>query len=118
MRTWPRILLAVFLLTGLLRVEAPAHGAGDHTHAGEERVRSGEANVPKASDVEPVAAVAPVAPGDFEQLLDARLRPLEGEVRKLREAVERPGLAEIVGGVGWIAGLAALAYAWKRRGRG
>jgi nickel transport protein len=45
-----------------------------------------------------------------------KIEDLTAEIRRLRLEAERPGLAEIVGGIGWIVGiLGALAYLKSRR---
>jgi nickel transport protein len=45
-----------------------------------------------------------------------KIEDLTSEVRRLRREAERPGLAEIVGGIGWIVGiLGALAYLKGRK---
>ncbi len=45
-----------------------------------------------------------------------KIEDLTAEIRRLREEAQRPGLAEIVGGIGWIVGiLGAAAYVKSRR---
>ncbi len=49
---------------------------------------------------------------DMEALVDAavkaRLAPLRAEISRLRAASERPGITEIIGGTGYIIGLAGI----------
>lgn len=59
-------------------------------------------------------------PSDIEEALDRKLAPLVAEVRRLRQAEERPGFTEILGGIGYIVGLAGLAayLAYRKKGKG
>jgi len=59
-------------------------------------------------------------PHDIEEALDRKLAPLVAEVRRLRQDMERPGLTEILGGIGYIVGLAGLAayLAYRKKGKG
>jgi nickel transport protein len=48
---------------------------------------------------------------DVERALARRLEPIEDAIQDLRRQVQRPGLTEILGGIGWIVGLAG-AFLW------
>jgi cobalt/nickel transport system permease protein len=53
-----------------------------------------------------------------EKAVDEKLRPLRREVAALRQAAQRPGVTEILGGIGYIIGLMGLALYFKyRRGK-
>lgn len=73
-------------------------------------------------DTEPALSPSPTAqPGvaapDLEALLDRKLAPIKRELAALRDT--GPGLAEVVGGLGWIMGLVGVyAYRQSRRGPG
>lgn len=47
----------------------------------------------------------------MERIVRAQLKPVNESLRQLRQAAERPGLTQIVGGLGYIVGLAG-AYMW------
>lgn len=68
------------------------------------------------------AAEAPQPPGAGEEALAEEARrkidDLTKELRRLREEARRPGLTEIVGGIGWIVGILGLiAYLKSRKKR-
>ncbi len=80
-----------------------------------------------AAPAAPAAASAPVVvPGgnlgqeELAGLLREELAPLKAQLARLAAAQERAGVREVVGGLGWIAGLFGLAAWWagRRRGRG
>lgn len=48
-------------------------------------------------------------------VLEEKLAPLRRELRRLREAAERPGLTEVLGGIGYIVGLLGLAAYMRHR---
>jgi len=48
---------------------------------------------------------------DVERALAKRLEPIEDAILDLQRDLEKPGLTEILGGVGWIIGLAG-AFLW------
>ncbi len=58
-----------------------------------------------------------------EEAFDARsdegtrlkIESLSKEIEKLREEAERPGLVEIIGGIGWIMGILGIAAYMKSR---
>lgn len=62
----------------------------------------------------------PALPDKLDEALDRKLAPLVAEVRRLRKAQERPGITEILGGIGYIVGLAGLAayLAYRKKGKG
>ncbi len=49
----------------------------------------------------------------MDAALEARLGPIRRELAELR--TRRPGMTEIVGGIGWLAGLAGAALYFRRR---
>ncbi len=50
-------------------------------------------------------------------MLDEKLRPIKDMLVELNEKASRPGATEIVGGLGWIAGIMGIiAYIKSRRG--
>ncbi len=50
-----------------------------------------------------------------EALLDIKLRPIRRELVALRAAVSRPGITEILGGIGYIIGIAGIWAYMKSR---
>ncbi len=48
-------------------------------------------------------------------MLEEKLAPLRRELRRLRAAAERPGLTEVLGGIGYIVGLLGLAAYMRHR---
>lgn len=63
---------------------------------------------------------APALPDGLDEALDRKLAPIVAEMRRLRQAQERPGITEILGGIGYIVGLAGLAayLAYRKKGKG
>ena len=53
----------------------------------------------------------------IEALLERKLNPIHRELTSLREASERPGLTEVMGGIGYIIGLLGLWAYLKNRER-
>ncbi len=57
--------------------------------------------------------------GDMEALVDAmvkaRMAPLRAEISRLRAASERPGITEIIGGIGYIIGLAGIWLYFRKK---
>lgn len=57
--------------------------------------------------------------GDMEALVDAavkaRIAPLRQEISRLRAASERPGITEIIGGIGYIIGLAGIWLYFRKK---
>jgi len=51
----------------------------------------------------------------MERVIDRKLKPVIGMLVKLREDNEKPGFTEIVGGIGYIAGLMGVAMYLKSR---
>jgi nickel transport protein len=69
-------------------------------------------------EVEPAPAAGPTLPeisAEMERLLDAKLAPIRRELAAARQA--GPGVAEVVGGIGWLVGLAGVAAYFRRRPR-
>lgn len=54
---------------------------------------------------------------DLEEALDRKLAPVLSELRRLRRAAERPGVTEVIGGIGYIVGLMGLAAYLRYRKR-
>lgn len=76
--------------------------------------RAGPAATPAASSVAP-----PVAAADLEAVVEAAVEKKIAPLRQmlLEEREKGPGMAEIMGGIGWLVGLAGiLAYAGRRKG--
>jgi nickel transport protein len=76
-----------------------------------------------ASTRDPGIPEAPDAPefisayqSQVEAMLEKRLEPIRRELSNLREASGRPGLTEILGGIGYIIGLLGLWAYLKSRG--
>lgn len=63
------------------------------------------------------AGAAPVTPGQVQEIvnaaLDAKLAPIKRELAQIRAA--GPGLVEIIGGIGWLLGLAGIGLYFKGR---
>lgn len=102
---------------GALRVvvnAGPGHG-GEFTLAADEIGQAlGRAPAPEASA--PMDAAPAQAPTQSEaERLNARMDALRREVQALREEAERPGVTEIIGGMGYIAGLFGLWALMKPR---
>ena len=59
--------------------------------------------------------------GDMEALVDAavkaRMAPLRAEISRLRAASERPGITEIIGGIGYIIGLAGIWLYFRKKNK-
>jgi nickel transport protein len=51
----------------------------------------------------------------IERVIDRKLKPVIGMLVKLRENNEKPGFTEIVGGIGYIAGLMGVAMYLRRK---
>jgi len=103
--------------TGALRVAlnaGPGHGAEFSLSADEVGQALGRAPAPGAG--EPMDAAPAPAPTESEaERLNARMDALRKEVQALREEAERPGMTEIIGGIGYIAGLFGLWALMKPR---
>ncbi len=50
-------------------------------------------------------------PDYLKDALAKELEPMREEIRSLRMQVEKPGIAEVLGGIGWIVGLAGV-FLW------
>ncbi|MBW1829023.1 MAG: hypothetical protein JRI74_06350 [Deltaproteobacteria bacterium] len=61
----------------------------------------------KGTDAEQIRSVV-------EQVLDARLKPIQRELARIRKD-ERPGFTEVMGGIGYILGLMGLIMYFKSR---
>jgi nickel transport protein len=70
----------------------------------------GSSGVGNIGQVSPVSPVSPVSAPELYALEDKVAR-LTKEVRALRKQVEKPGFSQIVGGLGFIIGMAG-AYLW------
>ncbi|MBW1851633.1 MAG: hypothetical protein JRJ15_09410 [Deltaproteobacteria bacterium] len=66
-----------------------------------------ESIAPISTDVEQIKTLV-------EQALDSRLKPIKRELARIRKE-ESPGLAEIIGGIGYIFGLMGLVMYFKSR---
>jgi hypothetical protein len=120
LRARPSLLIKAVLLLCLpallLPLQAYAHGVdvteGETVHA--------EGHAPHGPQREgPADSVAdPELEAVVGKIMDAKLRPLMRELRGLRETAGRPGITEILGGIGYIIGLAGLAayFRYKRGG--
>lgn len=53
----------------------------------------------------------------IDSLLDTKLKPIRRELVALREAVSRPGITEVLGGIGYILGIAGIWAYMKGRER-
>jgi nickel transport protein len=51
---------------------------------------------------------------EFEEILDARLKPVMKELAKLRED-KGPGITEVIGGIGYILGIMGIIAYMKSR---
>ncbi len=51
----------------------------------------------------------------MERFVDRKLQPVMRMLVKLRENSEKPGITEIVGGIGYIVGLTGVAMYLRRR---
>jgi nickel transport protein len=102
--------------TGALRVAlnaGPGHGAEFSLSADEVGQALGRAPAPEAGLHAQVPAQAPTQ--SEAERLNARMDALRREVQALREEAERPGMTEIIGGIGYIAGLFGLWALMKPR---
>ena len=69
------------------------------------------------TDKTPAQQAANISAADLQNIvntaLDAKLGPIRKELAELR--VARPGFSEIIGGIGWLVGLAGIALYFKGR---
>lgn len=110
-------------ITGGIKIEA----SGGQGHKGvwildppPSRSPAGEGSEASALPQAPAslpAAVSPSAPAvtraELESALSRSLAPLHKEIAELRK--DSPGVAEIVGGIGWIIGLAGICFYFMAR---
>jgi nickel transport protein len=75
--------------------------------------------LPRRASAEPGSPETPALPEDvIERVLDRKLKPLMNEVSALRRAAERPGVTEVLGGIGYIVGIMGIVlYFRNRKGR-
>jgi nickel transport protein len=74
-----------------------------------------EASETAAEDKERTGLAEPEIEALLERALEEKLKPMRAELRRLREAAERPGITEVLGGLGYIIGLAGLAAYFRYR---
>jgi nickel transport protein len=98
---------------------APPSQAGASIPAGVGIAVSPPASSPAAS---PSAPPAPADKAALEEavarVLDRKLAPVNAQLAALAERADRVGSREILGGLGWIAGLFGVAFYFKGRKRG
>jgi nickel transport protein len=51
----------------------------------------------------------------IESVIDRKLKPLENMLIKLQERIEKPGITEIIGGIGYIIGIFGIIMYLKSR---
>jgi nickel transport protein len=53
----------------------------------------------------------------LDQVLEKRLRPMEQRLIRIEQRLSRPGLTEVIGGIGFIVGIFGIFLYLKERGR-
>ena len=53
----------------------------------------------------------PVSAEEVDRIVESRIAPLRDSLREIRKKLEKPTFAKVVGGIGWIVGIAG-AYLW------
>jgi nickel transport protein len=90
--------------------------AADFASAGETEAR--KVTPPESTGLPPERSAVGISREDLEKMinsaLDAKLAPLKNMLAEQFQS--GPGLTEIVGGIGWLIGLAGIAAYCKRRG--
>jgi nickel transport protein len=111
-------LVFIFALLMLAPAVALAHGVEEIRESMERPSHEGVFSAPE-SEVAEEARESGCSDDELEALvemtLERKLKPMREEIRRLREAAGRPGLTEILGGIGYIMGLAGIAAYFKYR---
>ena len=71
---------------------------------------AGGEKAPAMEDGDKAAALA-IDEETAARIIEEKISPLRESINEIRKKVERPGLAKVMGGLGWIVGLAG-AYLW------
>jgi len=80
-------------------------------HRGEYVLAREDAAAPETTATEAVNGTALTVDTDAQRKID----DLTAELKRVREEASRPGLAEILGGIGWIVGILGIAAYLKSR---
>lgn len=82
---------------------------------------------PETGPSSPEASTAESAPEEikipgsglqaFDEVLDRKLTPIDQRLIKIEQRLSRPGMAEVIGGIGYIVGIFGILFYLKGRGR-
>jgi nickel transport protein len=53
----------------------------------------------------------------FDEVLDSKLKPIDQRLIKIEQRLSRPGMTEVIGGIGYIVGIFGIFLYLKERGR-
>ena len=89
---------------------------------GQESEDKGRKRENKPRSAAPLIAASGVSSSEIEavvsQAMDRKLQPVITMLLKLQEQSEKPGITEILGGIGYIIGLMGIAMYFKSRRKG
>jgi len=102
--------------TNVLELIVDAGGGHRGTYILSEELKNSNTNLQKEDALEsPEEKASQPAPSGMDAEIEKHLEPLRHELTKLRERTERPGITEVLGGIGYIMGLLGLWAYMKSR---
>ncbi len=98
----------------------PNEGAGNPASEGSELVKVDAPRIPESEVAMPDGAMG-LSITEVEaivgRVLDKKLRPIKNILLQMQESLSRPGMTEVLGGIGYILGLTGIVMYFKGRRR-